>query len=89
MSIDVALDLFRKAFMVAAQVASPALLAALAMGVMVGMLQAATQVNEPSVTFVMKMLAVAVAVSVAGPFIASTMVEYARTSIGSIAFVVR
>lgn len=89
MTIDVALDLFRKAFIVAAEVGSPALLAALTMGVVVGMLQAATQVNEPSVTFMMKMLAVVVAVSVAGPFIASTMVGYARTSIASIAFVVR
>ena len=89
MTIDSALDMVRQAFLVAAQVGSPALIAALVMGVLVGMLQATTQVNEPSVTFVMKLLAVAAAVSVAGPFIVSTMVEYARSSIASIALVVQ
>ena len=60
MTNDAALDLIRRTFIVAAQVASPALLAALAMGVFVGILQASTQVNEPSVTFLMKLLAVGV-----------------------------
>lgn len=89
MTTDGALDLFRRAFIVAAQVGSPALLAALVMGVLIGMLQASTQVNEPAVTFVIKLLAVAVAVSVAGPFIVSTMVEFTRSSISALAFVVR
>jgi flagellar biosynthetic protein FliQ len=89
MTTDAALDLVRKSFMVAAQISAPVLFAALLMGVVVGVLQAATQVNEPSVTFVMKLLAVAVAGSIAGPFVVSTVVEYARSSIASIALVVR
>lgn len=89
MTTSGALELFLNAVLVAAQVAGPALLAALVVGVVVGVLQTATQVNEPSVSFLIKLLAVAVAFAVAGPYAATRMVDYTRSSIGSITQVVR
>ena len=84
-----ALDLFRNAVIVAAQVAGPALLAALVVGVIVGVLQPATQVNEPSVSFVVKLLAVGAAMGLAGPYAVARLIEYTRTTIGSISEIVR
>ena len=84
-----ALELFRNAVLVAAQVAGPALLAALAVGVVVGVLQTATQVNEPSVSFLLKLVAVAAAFGAAGPFAIAKLIEYTRSTIGSISEIVR
>jgi len=89
MTPEGALDLVRNALLVVAQVAGPALLAALAVGLFVGIVQTATQVNESSVSFVAKLLAVITALIVAGPYAAHTVVQYARQSISSIAEMVR
>jgi flagellar biosynthetic protein FliQ len=84
-----AIELFRNAVLVAAQVVGPALLAALIVGVLIGVIQTATQVNEPSLSFLVKLVVVAVAFAVAGPYATTKMVQYTRTSIGSIAEIVR
>ena len=58
MTIDGAVELFKNAIFVAAMIAGPALAVALVMGLIVGVLQAATQVNEASISFVAKLIAV-------------------------------
>lgn len=89
MTTSGALQLFRDAVLVAAQVAGPALTAALAVGIMVGVLQTATQVNEPSVSFLVKLLAVVGAFGLVGPYAVTKLVEYARTTISTITEIVR
>ena len=88
MTIDGALDLMREAFLVAAYISGPALGTALVVGLFVGVLQTATQVNEASVNFVMKLVAVAAALSIGGPWALQHMVEYTRRTIQSISGVV-
>jgi flagellar biosynthetic protein FliQ len=89
MTPEGALDLVRGALLVVAQVAGPALLAALTVGLVVGIVQTATQVNESSVSFVAKLLAVITALAVAGPYASHMVVEYTRRNISSISEIVQ
>jgi flagellar biosynthetic protein FliQ len=89
MTTDGAIDLLRNAMLIAGQVAGPVLLAALFVGLLVGVFQTATQVNEASVSYLAKLIAVAVALIVVGPLMLTQLVDYTRTSIRSIAGVVR
>jgi flagellar biosynthesis protein FliQ len=89
LTIDGALELLRNAMLVAAELAGPAILTALLVGVFAGVLQTITQVNEASVSFVLKMLAVCVAFAAVGSHMMSRSVDYTRRTIGGIADVVK
>jgi flagellar biosynthetic protein FliQ len=54
------------------------LLAALAVGLLVSIFQAATQINEMTLSFIPKLVAVFVTMIVAGPWILSTLIDYIR-----------
>ena len=89
MTVDGALELIRNAMLIAAELAGPAIMTALVVGVLAGVLQTITQVNEASVSFVLKMLAVCVAMAAVGSHMMSVSVDYTRRTIGGIADVVR
>jgi flagellar biosynthetic protein FliQ len=89
MTPEGALDLVRNALFVVAQCAGPALVAALVVGLLVGIVQTATQVNESSVSFVAKLLAVVAALAVAGPYAQHAVIDYTRRNIESISEMVR
>lgn len=89
MTIDGAVELFRNAFMIAAMVAGPALLVTLAVGLVIGILQAATQVNEASISFVAKLIAVGVTFAVLGSWSVQKLVDYTSRTIASISNVTR
>jgi flagellar biosynthetic protein FliQ len=89
MTTDGAVELMRNMLLVIAQVSGPALLAALVVGLFIGVLQTATQVNEASISFVTKLLGVTVALVAAGPYVLAKLIEYTRHTIGSIAEIVR
>jgi flagellar biosynthesis protein FliQ len=86
---DGAVELFRNAVIIAALVAGPALLAALLAGLVVGVLQAATQVNEASISFVSKLIAVGFTFAVLGSFTLRRLVDYTGRTLSSIADVTR
>lgn len=89
MSIDGAVELFRNAIFVAGMVAGPALFVALIMGLVVGVLQAATQVNEASISFVAKLIAVGATFAVLGSWSMQKLVDYTSRTISSISNVTR
>jgi flagellar biosynthetic protein FliQ len=89
MTTDGAVELMRNMMIIIAQVSGPALLSALVVGLFVGVLQTATQVNEASISFVVKLLAVTVALVAAGPYVLAQLIDYTRHTIGSIAEIVR
>jgi flagellar biosynthetic protein FliQ len=89
MTVDGALELMRNAMFIAAELAGPAILTALLVGVFAGVLQTITQVNEASVSFVLKMLAVCIAFAAMGSHLMSRSVDYTRRTIGGIADVVK
>ena len=63
---------------------APLLLTALVVGLLVGVFQAATQINEMTLSFIPKLLGMAVAVVVAGPWMLKLIVSYTRELITSI-----
>jgi len=65
-------------------VAAPVLLVALAVGLLVSLLQAVTQINESTLSFLPKLLAVMAALGVAGPWMVSMLVDWLRQVITSI-----
>lgn len=89
MTVDQAVELFVKAFLAMTAVSGPLLAAALVVGLVVGVLQAATQINEPGIAFVVKLLAVALTLAIVGPWTLRQLVEYSSRTISSIADVSR
>jgi type III secretory pathway component EscS len=73
----VLLGLGREALLLALLVSAPPLGAALLVGLVVGALQAATQVQDPSVGVVPRLCAVLGALAVAGPWIGARVVRFA------------
>ncbi|MBH9575890.1 MULTISPECIES: flagellar biosynthesis protein FliQ [Inhella] len=65
-------------------VAAPILIVVLVVGVVISVLQAATQINEATLSFVPKMLAAIATLAIAGPWMLSTLVEYIQRVLQSI-----
>jgi flagellar biosynthetic protein FliQ len=84
-----AIDLLMNTMLIVVQVAGPLLLAALIAGLIMGVLQAATQVNEMSITFVVKIAAVGVTFVFLSGWLFSTVVDHTHRSFESIATVLR
>jgi len=76
MSFAVVSDLARNAMMVAMLIAAPMLIVALLVGLVVSMLQTVTQIQEQTLSFVPKLMAVAVTFLVALPWMLQLLVEY-------------
>jgi flagellar biosynthetic protein FliQ len=64
--------------------AAPMLLAALVTGLLVGVFQAATQINEMTLSFIPKLIAMAAVLVVGGPWMLKLLVEYTRSLFTSI-----
>jgi flagellar biosynthetic protein FliQ len=60
-------------------VSAPILLVVLAVGLIVSVFQAATQINEATLSFVPKVVGAVVVLAVAGPWMLSTLVDYIRS----------
>lgn len=65
-------------------VAAPVLLVVLIIGLAVSIFQAATQINEQTLSFIPKLVGVVASLVVAGPWMLSTMVDYMRAVFTSI-----
>jgi flagellar biosynthetic protein FliQ len=74
----------RHALEMTLMLAAPLLLTALAVGLIVGIFQAATQINEMTLSFIPKLLAMAAILALTGPWMLRTLVEYTRNLIESI-----
>ena len=74
----------RHALELTLMLAAPLLLTALAVGLIVGIFQAATQINEMTLSFIPKLLAMAAMLALTGPWMLRTLVEYTRNLIESI-----
>jgi len=66
-------------------VAAPMLVVILVVGVLVSIFQAATQINEATLSFVPKLLAAVAVMAVAGPWMLTTLVDYLRGMLMSVA----
>ncbi|MDN5752491.1 MAG: flagellar biosynthesis protein FliQ [Nitrosospira sp.] len=78
MTPESVMTLGQKAMEVTLMVSAPLLLVALAMGLVVSIFQAATQINEMTLSFIPKLVALFATLVVAGPWMLSVMVDYMR-----------
>jgi flagellar biosynthesis protein FliQ len=69
----------REALVLVLVVSAPPLLAALAVGLVTGVLQAATQIQEPTIAVVPRLGAVLVALAVAAPWIGARVARFAQS----------
>ena len=69
-------ELATQTMLLAAKVAAPILLTALLVGFMISLFQAATQIQEPTLSFVPKMIAVAIALLVTGNWVLSELISF-------------
>ncbi len=78
MSSDLAIQVGRDALIMVMLVAAPMLGLGLLVGILVSIFQAITQIQEQTLSFVPKIMAVFVAVLLFGPWMLSLMVDYTR-----------
>lgn len=74
----------RQALEITILLSSPLLIAALAVGLLVSIFQAATQINEMTLSFIPKLLVMFVVLVVAGPWMLNLMMDYTRRLYSSI-----
>lgn len=84
MTPESVMALGRNAMEVTLMVAAPMLLVALIIGLIVSIFQAATQINEATLSFIPKLIGIFVALVVAGPWMLSIMLDYMRQVFGNI-----
>ena len=78
MTPETVITIGQQALWVTMLIAAPLLLSALAVGLLIGMFQAATQINEMTMSFIPKLLVLVTALIVAGPWMLSVIVNYTR-----------
>jgi flagellar biosynthetic protein FliQ len=78
MTPESVMNLGRDAMEITLMVAAPILLIVLVIGLVVSIFQAATQINEQTLSFIPKLVGVFVALVFAGPWMLTTMVDYMR-----------
>ena len=83
MELPDALEIGRNAFWMALSTGAPILLIGLAVGLTISLFQAVTQLQEQTLTFVPKILAMVVAAAFFIPWIAQRMIAYAEEMLGT------
>ena len=77
-NVDQATDLIRQTLVLTLTVSAPMLLIGLAVGILVSLLQAVTQIQEQTLTFIPKIAAMFAAAVVLMPWISQRLLEYAH-----------
>jgi flagellar biosynthetic protein FliQ len=78
MTPEAVMTLGTDAMKTALAIAAPLLLTALVCGLVISLLQAATQINEMTLSFIPKILAVAAVIVIFGPWMLTVMTDYMR-----------
>lgn len=84
MDADTVMTIARDMLWVTLQLGAPILVAVLVVGLVIAMFQAATQINEMTLTFVPKLIVVAVVLVVAGHWMLRLLIDYTRSLIEDI-----
>jgi len=84
MTPETVLNIAQQALEVTVMVAAPMLGAALVTGLLVSLFQAATQINEMTLSFIPKLLVMVLVLMLAGPWMLNMMIDYMRRLFTSI-----
>jgi flagellar biosynthetic protein FliQ len=88
MDSQLVFDLGQRGLMMLLMISAPILLTILVVGLVVSIFQAATQINESTLSFVPKVVAAIAVLAVAGPWMLTMLVDYIRQTLQSIPSVV-
>lgn len=89
MNDDIILQLGQDALKTMAMLSAPLLISTLVVGLVVSIFQALTQINEATLTFVPKMIVIAIVLVLLGPWMLDFMKTYTVNLFDSVSFVVR
>lgn len=89
MNEDIVIQLGQDALKTLAMVSAPLLLSTLVIGLIISIFQALTQINENTLTFVPKMVVIAIVLILAGPWMLDTLHVYTTNLFENIATIVR
>ncbi len=84
MTPEMVMQIAREALSVTVMLAAPLLLSALAIGLLIGVFQAATQIQEMTLSFIPKLIVLAVAIAIAGPWMLQVMTDFTKRLFASI-----
>ena len=84
MTPGIVMEIGRQAIEATLMMAAPMLIAALAVGLIVSIFQAATQINETTLQFIPKLVAIFLVLILLGPWMLQYMVDYIQRLFGSI-----
>jgi flagellar biosynthesis protein FliQ len=84
MTPETVMTIAQRALEMTVLLAAPLLLVALLIGLLVGIFQAATQIHEMTLSFIPKLIGMATALVIAGPWMLKQLVSYTRLLIESI-----
>ncbi|GAB4165750.1 MAG: flagellar biosynthesis protein FliQ [Geothermobacteraceae bacterium] len=84
MAPEMVVDIGRSAVEMVLMISAPMLVCAVVVGLVISIFQAATQINEQTMTFIPKIVAVLVALVITAPWIIRTLVAYTRELYGQI-----
>ncbi|MEX1669993.1 flagellar biosynthesis protein FliQ [Zhongshania guokunii] len=76
MNADTVIELGRQAMNVTVLLAAPLLLSALAAGLMIGMFQAATQIQDMTLSFIPKLVVLVLVLGLTGPWMLRHLIDY-------------
>jgi len=83
MTIDQATELIRNALILVLLISAPMLVIGLVVGIIVSLLQAVTQIQEQTLTFIPKITAMVLAAIILMPWIGQRLIDYTATMFGS------
>lgn len=84
MTPETVMTVGQRALELAVMLAAPLLLTVLLIGLLVGVFQAATQINEMTLSFIPKLIGMSAAIVIAGPWMLKQLIDYTRALFESI-----
>lgn len=78
MSVSQVMEVLQAAMVTALKISAPILIVSMVIGLVISILQAATQIHEQTLTFVPKLLAIAVVLVILGAWIMQTMNDFTK-----------
>ena len=88
MTPEVAVDLFREGLWMTAMIVGLAVVPSLLVGLVVAVFQAATQINEQTLSFLPRLMVMLITLIWAGPWLVSQLMEYTQTLIQNIPYLI-
>jgi flagellar biosynthetic protein FliQ len=88
MTPETVVTIGQQAVVMTLMISAPLLLSALVIGLLVSIFQAATQINEMTLSFIPKLLGIFIVLVMAGPWMVNTIVDYIQRLFGSIPWMI-